>query len=242
MECTSGLFRTIEPALRLSLLSALSPRSKLRDAPRGRPRPLPDSTPGRRPLVAHIALYARHVRKFASWLEGEHLTDDVAQLEPEHVARFVASAEAQRQPDGKAKRTGSLNALRSSLRGFFESTERAGIVDRSPAPVLRMARVGTTPPKGLRPEEVAALLAVLAADTSVAGQWVRALFTVRVPVGHSGAHVVRDGLGRSDPRGARPPARARDRERTEPRVSSAVVATRGRPGAGGTRGIGPAPR
>jgi integrase/recombinase XerD len=53
-----------------------------------------------------IAQYARHVRRFGSWLEAEHLPDDVAQLEPEHVARFLASAEAQRLPDGRTKRSG----------------------------------------------------------------------------------------------------------------------------------------
>jgi site-specific recombinase XerD len=72
-----------------------------------------------------VAQYARHVRRFASWLDTEHLPDDVAALEPEHVARFLASAEALRRPDGRSKRTGSLNARRSSLRGFFDYLERA---------------------------------------------------------------------------------------------------------------------
>jgi site-specific recombinase XerD len=130
-----------------------------------------------------IAQYARHVRRFASWLAAEQLPDDVAALEPEHVARLLASAEAQRRPDGRPKRTGSLHALRSSLRGFFEYLERAGIVARSPARVLRMARVGATPPKGLRPDEVAALLAVLAADETVAGRRDRALFSFLLGTG-----------------------------------------------------------
>lgn len=115
-----------------------------------------------------VAQCARHVRRFAAWLAAERLSDDVATLEPEHVARFLASAEALRRPDGKAKRTGSLNGLRSSLRGFFEYLETSGFVERSPARVLRMAKVGATQPKGLTPVEVAALLAVLAAETSVA--------------------------------------------------------------------------
>jgi site-specific recombinase XerC len=66
-----------------------------------------------------IAQYQRHVRRFASWATAECLPDDVAAIEREHVARFLASAEAQRRPDGRAKRTGSLNALRSSLRMTF---------------------------------------------------------------------------------------------------------------------------
>jgi integrase/recombinase XerD len=130
-----------------------------------------------------IAQYVRHVRRFGTWLDTEHLPDDVAALVPEHVARFLASAEALRRPDGRSKRTGSLNALRSSLRGFFAFLEASGLVERSPARVLRMARVGASAPKGLRPEEVAALMAVLAADTTVAGRRDRALFSFLLGTG-----------------------------------------------------------
>ena len=130
-----------------------------------------------------VAQYARHMRRFAAWGSQEGLPDDVAALEPDHLARFLASVEALRRPDGRSKRPGSLNALRSSLRGFFEYLERAGIVERSPARVLRMARVGTSPPRGIRPEEVAALLAVLAADTSVAGRRDRAMFSFLLGTG-----------------------------------------------------------
>ena len=124
-----------------------------------------------------VAQYERHVRRFGAWLEAEHLPNDVAALEPEHVARFLASAEARRRPDGRSKKTGSLNALRSSLRGFCAFLETSGLVERSPARMLRMARVGATPPKGLTPAEVAALMTVLAADATVAGRRDRALFS-----------------------------------------------------------------
>jgi site-specific recombinase XerD len=130
-----------------------------------------------------VAQYRRHVRRFGAWLDAEHLPDNVASIEPERVARFLASAEALMRPEGRTKRTESLNALRSSLRGFFEYCERAGLIERSPARVLRMARVGATPPKGLQPHEVAALLAVLAADTAVAGRRDRALFSFLLGTG-----------------------------------------------------------
>jgi site-specific recombinase XerC len=130
-----------------------------------------------------VAQYARHLLRFGSWLDAEGLPDDVTRLEPEHVARFLASAESLRRPDGRSKRTGSLNALRSSLRGFFAFLETSGFVDRSPARVLRMARVGAAPPKGLTAVEVAALLAVLAADTTVAGRRDRALFAFLLGTG-----------------------------------------------------------
>jgi len=75
-----------------------------------------------------VGQYERHIRRFCEWAEAEGVLDDVATVEPEVVARFQASAEALRRPDGRAKRTGSPNARRSSLRGFFEYLERAGIV------------------------------------------------------------------------------------------------------------------
>jgi len=111
-----------------------------------------------------VGQYERHVRQLALWVDGQQMTDDVREFEPEHVAGFLASAAAQRRPDGKAKRAGSMNALRSSLRGFFEHLERSDVIERSPARVLRMARVGPAPPKGLRPDEVERLLATLVAD------------------------------------------------------------------------------
>ena len=85
-----------------------------------------------------LAQYARHVRRFGAWLEAVGVPDDVTALEPEYVAAFVASAEAQRRRDGGTRRAGSLNALRSSLRGFFGYLEPVGLIERSPARVLRM--------------------------------------------------------------------------------------------------------
>jgi integrase/recombinase XerD len=130
-----------------------------------------------------IAQDARHLRRFGAWLEAEGLPGGVAALEPERVARFLASAEAQRRPDGRTKRTGTLNALRSSLRGFCAYLETSGFVERSPARVLRMARVGATPPRGMRPDEVATLMALLAADSTVAGCRDRALFSFLLGTG-----------------------------------------------------------
>jgi site-specific recombinase XerC len=61
-----------------------------------------------------VAQYRRHVHRFASWLEAEAITDDVAALEPER-GQASGLGEALRRPDGQAMRTGSFNAPPSSL-------------------------------------------------------------------------------------------------------------------------------
>lgn len=76
-----------------------------------------------------------------------------------------------------------MNALRSSLRGWFDYLERAGIVERSPARVMRMSRAGKAAPKGMHPDEVARLFAVLAAGTSVAAHRDHALFSFLIGTG-----------------------------------------------------------
>ena len=117
-----------------------------------------------------VAQYARHVRRFGAWLEADRVPDKVRLLEPEYVAAFIAAAEAQRRRDGCPRRAGSLNALRSSLRGFFGYLERACIVERSPGRVLRMARGAPAAPRGMRADDVTEPLAVLAVETRFAGR------------------------------------------------------------------------
>jgi site-specific recombinase XerC len=97
-----------------------------------------------------VAQYARHVRRFEAWLEAEGLLDNVAAVEPNHLARFLGSAEALRRPDGRSTRVRSLTALRSSLRGFCAYLELSGLVEGTPARVLRMARVGRRRRRGSR--------------------------------------------------------------------------------------------
>jgi hypothetical protein len=115
-----GVTRTLEngcPLLR---------RSGDRVVPR--PRPIPDPAPGRRPFAAHGGAVRAALAPLRFLARGRALAEDVAALEPEHVARFLGSTEALKRPDGRAKRTGSLNALRSSLRSGFDYIERAALV------------------------------------------------------------------------------------------------------------------
>jgi len=114
-----------------------------------------------------VAQYERHVARFGEWAGTRGLVD-VRAIEPEHVAAYLGSPSATHRQDGRRRSPVTVNALRSSLRGFFDYLQRSGIVQRSPARVLRMARTGKPAPKGMRPDEVVKLMAVLATATTVA--------------------------------------------------------------------------
>src|SRR6516225_6067930 len=66
-----------------------------------------------------IAQVRRHVRLFESWLEGD---DELAAIDHETVALFLAGDTVTKRADGKARKPTSANALRSSLRCFFAFT------------------------------------------------------------------------------------------------------------------------
>jgi len=116
-----------------------------------------------------VAQYERHVAGFADWESARGLVD-VRAIQPEHVAAYLGSPAATHRQDGRRRSAVTVNALRSSLRGFFEFLERAGVIERSPGRVLRMARAGKAAPKGMRGAEVAKLMAVMAAGISVAAR------------------------------------------------------------------------
>lgn len=123
-----------------------------------------------------VGQYERHVRAFADWARSVCVTALVGEIDHEHLAAFLASPAATSRPDGSPKRAGSMNALRSSLRGFFDYLERTAAVSQSPAKVLRMARVGQQRPKVLSGPETERLTATLDAATAPAGKRDRALF------------------------------------------------------------------
>jgi integrase/recombinase XerD len=130
-----------------------------------------------------VAQYERHLRRFGEWMAQEGLPNDVGQIEPEHVARFLAAAEAERRAVGRPRRPGSLNALRSSLRGFFAYLEQAGVIERSPARLLRMARVNGREPRAMPARDVERLVATLRAASGWEARRDLALFTFLVVTG-----------------------------------------------------------
>lgn len=108
-----------------------------------------------------VGQYRRHLRAIASWLALENLSCEVEAIDHETIARFLASDTARTCSDGRAKSPGSMNALRTSLRCFFQFACRAGYVGADPARLVRRARCGPSPPRGLSDAEERRLLAIL---------------------------------------------------------------------------------
>jgi len=114
--------------------------------------------------------YRRHVRLFDRWATAAAIGDEVEQVRPDDVARFLAHNAALMRPDGRRKRPQSVNALRSSLKGFFRYTHGAGFCGANPTALLRRARCGGAPPRALTREESARLLAAFNAATTAAAK------------------------------------------------------------------------
>jgi integrase/recombinase XerD len=108
-----------------------------------------------------IGQYRRHVRALARWLAAERLPLDVAAVTHEDVARFVASPTVRCRQDGTPKTGTSVNAMRSSLRGFFSYLHEAGYVAANPTRLLRRAVCSPPPPRALTDDEQRRLLEVL---------------------------------------------------------------------------------
>jgi site-specific recombinase XerD len=101
----------------------------------------------------------RHLRLFAA-----HAPADLPATLPSHVATFFTADAARIRPDGAAKRATSVNALRSSVRAFFNFAHAAGWTSSNPARLLRRARTGSPPPRALSDADRERLLSTLAAD------------------------------------------------------------------------------
>jgi len=130
-----------------------------------------------------IAQYERHLVLLARWAAREGLSGDVAAIGHEAVARFLASPLALTQADGRPKRAGTVNALRTSVRGFFGYLHRAGYVAEDPSRLVRHALCGPAPPRSLSEADQRRLLATLAAAEGEAGRRDHALFHLLLATG-----------------------------------------------------------
>ena len=130
-----------------------------------------------------VRQYRRHVRLLARWLRQAGHGGEVEAVGPEDVARFLASPAARRKPGGGAKKATSLNALRSSVKGFFGYLHRAGYVAHDPSRLLRRAVCAGGPPRHLSEDERERLLSTLAAATQPQAERDHALFHLMLATG-----------------------------------------------------------
>ncbi|TAJ10275.1 MAG: hypothetical protein EPO68_15065, partial [Planctomycetota bacterium] len=115
---------------------------------------------GRSPHSIHQM--RQHGRLLAQWLASVGASDNVADLTPPVVARFLASPMALRRHDGPPKRTSTVNALRTSLRCLLRYAHDAGFAPQNAARLVRRAPCAIPPPRAIPAEDVEKLLATLA--------------------------------------------------------------------------------
>ena len=130
-----------------------------------------------------IGQYRRHVRLLERWLRDEGRSAQIGTVDHEDLALFLSSPAARTRPDGKAKKATSTNALRTSLRVFFTYCEEAGYVERSPARLIRRARCGAPPPRGLTDDEQKRLLKALGKAKGEAEERDEILFRLLLAMG-----------------------------------------------------------
>jgi integrase/recombinase XerC len=110
-----------------------------------------------------IGQYGRAIGTLERWLAQERIERDLASVSPEALARFLVSPDVRLRARGGAKKTISVNAVRTSLRVFFGWVHEAGYLPANPARLVRRAICSPPPPKALTDAEVERVLGILAA-------------------------------------------------------------------------------
>lgn len=105
-----------------------------------------------------IAQYERHVRALADWAGAGSTLGAVGHQD---VARFLGAPAARTRPDGGVKKANSVNALRSSLRGFFRFCHEVGWVKENPTRLVRRALCGKPLPRAIPDDDLAKLLGAI---------------------------------------------------------------------------------
>ncbi|MBU0754902.1 MAG: tyrosine-type recombinase/integrase [Planctomycetes bacterium] len=127
--------------------------------------------------------YARHIRLFSRWAADVGLCGEVSEVSHEDIARFLSSPVAKTRPDGGIKKAVSMNALRSSLKGFFQYIHQAGYTPRDPTRLTRRAICGNPPPRALSDDEKNRLMAALSQGEGFEARRDHALFHTLVSTG-----------------------------------------------------------
>ena len=125
----------------------------------------------------------RHIHFLDRWLSEHRLPRDVRQITHEHIARLLASSEANTRRDGRPKKATSTNALRSSVKVYFGFTHAAGFAPRNAAMLVKRARCAPPPPRAIPADDLRRLLATIDAADGFATQRDSALFHLLAETG-----------------------------------------------------------
>ena len=125
----------------------------------------------------------RHIRLFSSWTATTGAEGAVERVTTEGIARFLGDPDTLTRPDGEPKKASSMNALRSSLRGFFRFLDRSGFVTQNPTRLLARARDGSLVPNALSADETKRLLDTLASGETQVARRDHALFALLLGTG-----------------------------------------------------------
>ena len=104
-------------------------------------------------------------------------------VDHEVLARFLSAPEARTRPDKQRKKAGSMNALRSSVKGFFGYLHEAGLVSQNPARLVRRAICGTPPPRCMSEDDQIRLLEAMATGGKAADRRDHAMFHLMLATG-----------------------------------------------------------
>jgi len=130
-----------------------------------------------------VAQYNRQVAKLARWGASAGLSCEIEEIDHVALARFMGSPDALLAADGRERSPATVNALRSSLRAFFAYLADADLLPKSPARLIKRARCGAAPPRGLSERESEALMTTLAAAPGPLAQRDCALFSLLLATG-----------------------------------------------------------
>jgi len=106
-----------------------------------------------------IAAYMRELRLFAGWIGNKTA---ITKITPANIAEFFTSNTALVTTEGENRCTVSLNRLKTTIRAFFNYISEAGIINSSPARLVKSKPCQRKSPVTLSDSERRALLDTIA--------------------------------------------------------------------------------
>ena len=124
--------------------------------------------------------YRRDLGRLVAYLGPDF---DVASTTPRHLLAFAHSPGLLLRPDGLPRHQGSINRVRTAVRGLFGFLVRSWVLGADPSQVLRVKATRPARPELLSAQDEARLLAAMEADGSWAARRDRLVLRVLLATG-----------------------------------------------------------